>query len=111
MPKEPAEEAPGGFVSGAGRVGHTVRRPPPPDPRFVRRLLHHFEQWAWPGAPRYLGVDERGREILSYLPGTVPWDRPVTGEPVAGQAALVRLAERPRLTGRPGRPARPRTPG
>ena len=26
------------------------------------------------GAPRFLGLDERGREILSFLPGSVPAD-------------------------------------
>lgn len=85
------EPLPGGFVSGVTRVGDTVRRQPPPDPAFVRRLLYHFEQWAWPGAPRYLGVDEHGREILRYLPGLVPWDRAQAGPPT--ERSLVRVAE------------------
>ncbi len=28
----------------------------------------------WPGAPRYLGRDERGREVLSFIDGEVAWD-------------------------------------
>lgn len=85
MSEEPLR---GGFVTPVVRVGDTVRRTPPRDPDFVRRLLYHFEQWAWPGAPRFLGMDEQGREVLSYLPGHVPWERAETGE-----AGLVRLAE------------------
>ena len=54
------------------RVGETVRRPPSPSAGFIRSLLRHVELAGFDGAPRYIGVDERGMEIFSYLPGTVP---------------------------------------
>ena len=60
----------GGSVSTVVRVGDTVRRPP--GRRFVRELLGFFERSGWGGAPRFLGVDEQGREILTFVDGYVP---------------------------------------
>ncbi len=65
----------GGFVGDAVRVGDTVRKSPPPDPAFVHRLLDHFRQHQWPGAPRFLGVDDGSRDVLSFIDGYVPWRR------------------------------------
>src|SRR5258708_11575630 len=63
----------GGFVTEVVRVGDTVRRRPGRNPGFVRRLLESLKRAGWDGAPRFRGVDEQGREILSFLPGHVPW--------------------------------------
>lgn len=52
------------------RVGDTVRRPVGPHTRAVHALLRHFEDVGFEGAPRARGVDERGREILSFVEGT-----------------------------------------
>ena len=65
---------PGGFVNAVVRVGDTVRRPAPARAAFVRELLRLFEAGGWAGAPRHLGVDERGREVLGYLEGHVAWE-------------------------------------
>lgn len=35
-------------------------------------LLQHFETRGFVGAPRWLGNDSAGRDILTYLPGDVP---------------------------------------
>lgn len=51
------------------RVGDTVRRPLRPTSDATRALLDHLERVGFDGAPRYLGVDNRGREVLSYVPG------------------------------------------
>jgi phosphotransferase family enzyme len=59
-----------GGLTNAGRitrVGDTVRRPPSSAATWA--LLEHLERVGFDGAPRFLGVDDRGREILSYLPG------------------------------------------
>ena len=83
----------GGFVSDVVRVGATVRKSPPRDPAFVRRLLRLFESAGWTGAPRFLGVDERGRETLSFVDGVVPWQpgsEPRDDESLAAVARLVR---------------------
>src|SRR4051794_29311814 len=52
------------------RVGNTVRRPQRPTSAAVHALLCHLEDVGFPGAPRFLGVDEQGREVLSYVSGT-----------------------------------------
>jgi hypothetical protein len=65
------EVLPGGTTN-AGlvtRVGDTVRRPLRPTSDATRALLDHLERIGFDGAPRYLGIDDRGREVLSYVPG------------------------------------------
>jgi Ser/Thr protein kinase RdoA (MazF antagonist) len=56
------------------RVGDTVRRPISADRSRVHELLSHLERKQFEGTPRFLGIDERNREILSFLPGEVPLD-------------------------------------
>ncbi|SDD23409.1 Phosphotransferase enzyme family protein [Geodermatophilus telluris] len=62
----------GGFTNHGRvvRVGDTVRRPLRPSSPATHALLEHLERVGFGGAPRFLGVDERGREVLSYVPGT-----------------------------------------
>jgi hypothetical protein len=82
---------PGGFVTTVVRAGNTVRRAPPEDPEFVRALLGLFERRGWAGAPRFLGTDERGREVLSFIDGHVAWE-PVQPPSITSDASLARLA-------------------
>lgn len=51
------------------RVGDTVRRPLRPTTPAVHALLRHLEAVGFDGAPRVLGIDDAGREVLSYVPG------------------------------------------
>jgi Ser/Thr protein kinase RdoA (MazF antagonist) len=70
------EEQPltGGNVSaGVVRVGDTVRRPAGPWTPAVHALLDHLHAAGFRAAPRPLGIDERGREVLSFLPGEAVW--------------------------------------
>jgi hypothetical protein len=67
------ERLPGGFVTAVVRVGDTVRRSPPPGAPFVRALLRWFERHGWDGAPRFLGTDDQGRDVLSFIDGHVAW--------------------------------------
>jgi hypothetical protein len=63
---------PGGFTN-AGlvtRVDGTVRRPWRSTSPSTHRLLEHLERVGFDGAPRVLGRDEQGREVLSYIPGS-----------------------------------------
>lgn len=50
------------------RVGDTVRRPSAG--AAVHALLDHLEQVGFAYSPRLLGVDQHGREVLSYLHGS-----------------------------------------
>jgi len=61
---------PGGNVGGAVRIGDTVRRPTGPWTPAVHSLLEFLTNRV-PHIPRVLGYDDRGREVLSYLPGRV----------------------------------------
>jgi hypothetical protein len=63
----------GNMSSGVVRVGDTVRRPAGPWTPAVHALLAHLHDVGFRGAPRPLGIDERGREILTFVPGPVAW--------------------------------------
>lgn len=51
------------------RVGDTVRRPAEFWTPAVHALLRHLEAVGFTAAPRALGIDDDGREILTYMPG------------------------------------------
>lgn len=81
-------------TEGVVRVGDTVRRPLGPHSPAVHGLLRHLEAAGFDGAPRLLGTDEHGREVLSWVRGETP-ARPlpayaVTEEALAGVAGLLR---------------------
>ncbi len=61
-----------GNVSTVVRIGDTVRRTTGPWTPAVHTLLRYLEEVGFAGAPRVLGIDEQGREVLTYLPGEVP---------------------------------------
>lgn len=70
-PSGTVEEALTGAVGAIARVGTTVRRSVGPWTPAVHTLLGHVERAGFDGAPRALGFDEQGREILSYIEGDV----------------------------------------
>ncbi|CAN5210751.1 hypothetical protein BH09ACT10_BH09ACT10_17190 [soil metagenome] len=71
VPRPPENETPlvGGQVGGAVRVGDTVRRPTGPWTPAVHALLKHLNGVGLDKVPRVLGIDERDREILTFIPG------------------------------------------
>lgn len=84
---EPEIELPRGDVTeGVVRVGGTVRRPHQPQSLAVAGYLDHLERAGFDGSPRYLGRDDLGRDVLTYLDGQVPGDPP---EPWAASDALL----------------------
>jgi len=88
MAKE--RDLPGGFITTASLVDGTVRRAPTTGSPYVRRLLTHFEQNSWEGAPRHLGQDEQGREIFTFIEGHVPWKG--HEKAVVAEESLIQLA-------------------
>ena len=65
------------------RVGATVRRAAGPWTPTIHALLRHVRAAGFEAVPEPLGIDERGREILSLLPGrvaTYPLDEFVLAE-------------------------------
>lgn len=81
----------GGTTNPVVRVGSTVRRHMGTWSTGVHALLLHLEQVGYP-APRVLGVDNVGRETLTYIDGEVT----ATGM-VAGQSAESTLIASARL--------------
>ncbi|TDD23139.1 phosphotransferase [Nonomuraea diastatica] len=73
-PSEPHAEIPlagGDVTEGVVRVGDTVRRPVGSNAPLVHALLRHLEEVGFAGAPRFLGIDAAGREVLTFVPGEV----------------------------------------
>ena len=81
----------GRITKGVVRLGDTVRRPATSKSAFTAELLQLLERQGFDGASRYLGQDDEGRDILSYLDGWVParfqrW----TDDQLAAVGALLR---------------------
>ena len=56
-------------VAALQRVGDTVRRPTHANSDFVARLLTHLEQVGFRATHHYLGIDEQGRAIFTFVSG------------------------------------------
>jgi Ser/Thr protein kinase RdoA (MazF antagonist) len=67
---------------GIVRIGNTVRRPLHRNSEFVHALLRQFDALGFDGAPRLLGIDDQGREILSFIEGEVFVGPEEVGAPV-----------------------------
>lgn len=82
----------GRITPGVVRVGDTVRRPVGAHSPFVHTVLRYLEHVHFSDAPRFLGIDDQGRECLSYIEGFVPGDldAALTDEQLADAALLLR---------------------
>lgn len=74
----PEQRLLGGRTTGAVRVAETIRKPTQPWTVAVHAVLRHLEAAGFESAPRVLGFDERGREVLTFLSGEsvgegLPW--------------------------------------
>ncbi|MEI3891245.1 MULTISPECIES: phosphotransferase [Bacillus] len=63
------EKLTGGNVSNVYRSENTVRRELKPDSAKIHKLLQHLENKGFHHAPKFLGIDEKNREILSFIEG------------------------------------------
>jgi hypothetical protein len=68
---EREEALTGNVTSGVVRIGDTVRRPVGPWTDTVDALLLHLHEVGFEGAPRPLGRDEQGRQVLEFIGGAV----------------------------------------
>ncbi len=84
---------PGGRNDGAVRVGQTVRRRTGEHALGVHALLAHLHTTGFSRAPRVLGIDEQGREVLSFLPGETVGEARPWPEWAHSEAALVAAGE------------------
>lgn len=68
----------GGNVAGVVvRVGDTVRKPATAATPAVFALLGHLNAVGYGGAPRVLGLDDGGRQVLEFVPGRLAHSLPL----------------------------------
>jgi hypothetical protein len=79
-----------GVTPGIVRIGNTVRRPVRPFTKTIDGYLAHLHQAGFEDAPIPLGIDDQGREVLSFVAGDVPKE-PLPAE-CAHQDVLIALA-------------------
>jgi hypothetical protein len=70
------ERSLGGNLNDAVRVGDTVRRRAGPWTPAVHALLRFLEREGF-DAPRVIGMDEKGREVLAFIDGEVHTGHPL----------------------------------
>jgi hypothetical protein len=66
---------PGGNTVGAVLIGDVVHKRASPWTPTVHALLRYLTDAGFDAAPRALGFDDQGREMLTYLPGEMIGDR------------------------------------
>lgn len=75
------------MTDGVVRVGDTVRKPRQHANRLMRDVLVHLERCGFDAAPRWLGIDAEGRDVLSWIDGETLTERgrmhPYIGDPPA----------------------------
>src|SRR5919199_6157365 len=73
------------MTAGVVRVGGTVRRSSQHSTPLLREVLLHLERVGFDRAPRWLGIDEHGRDVLTWIDGDTFTDRsqmhPYIGDP------------------------------
>lgn len=82
----------GGNDSGAIRDGEKVHRAAGPWTASVHGLLNHLEQRGFTAAPRPLGFDAEGRELLTFLEGEAVGDQKPWPAWVHTDDALIQVA-------------------
>ncbi|MEU8236387.1 aminoglycoside phosphotransferase family protein [Actinoplanes sp. NPDC048967] len=65
----------GGNTTGAVLIDGFVHKRASPWTATVHAVLRHLEDAGFAGAPRALGFDDQGREVLTFLPGETIGDR------------------------------------
>jgi Ser/Thr protein kinase RdoA (MazF antagonist) len=71
------QELTGGNTTAVVRIGDTVHRAVGPWAPTIQRLLAHVRGNGLTEVPEPLGLDDQGREVVSFLPGDVPgWPAP-----------------------------------
>lgn len=101
----------GGNIGAAVRVGDTVRRASGPWTPAVQNLLRYLDDAPFDVAPRPLGVDEAGREVVSFIAGNTvgdlhPWPAWAWSEDTLVQAAQLTRRYHDLVRGATARPGR-----
>ena len=54
------------------KIGNHVHRTMNSNAPFIHKLLQHLEKSNFPFSPKFIGIDEQGREVLSFIKGAIP---------------------------------------
>jgi hypothetical protein len=84
---------PGGNTTGAVLIDDVIHKPASPWTPTVHALLRYLEEAGFAGAPRALGFDSSGREMLSYLAGETIGDRMPWPAWVSADSMLVQVGQ------------------
>lgn len=84
----------GDITEGLVRIGNTVRRPHLAQSPAVAAYMAHITSAGFTAVPRWHGRDEKGRDVLDFIEGSVPGTPPepwaVTDQVVTEIAVLLR---------------------
>ena len=58
-----------GETPGVVKIGSTIRRPVTEFSHTIHTLFQYLEEKGFDASPRFLGIDDRGREVLSFIEG------------------------------------------
>ena len=84
------QSLPGGNVADSVvRIGTTVRKPVSKATAAVEALLDHLAAAGFDAAPRSLGRDEQGRQVLEFIPGTMADELPAVTNPELHRLGLL----------------------
>ncbi len=79
----------GGNINTVVRVGETVRRGVSPQSPVIHQYLDHLAAKGIGFVPQFLGIDDKGREILNFVPGETEFPETLW----ADDRALIRACE------------------
>ena len=72
------------------RIGQIVHRTKGANHELAHALLKHLAQHKFAYSPRFLGIDERGREKLTFIEGEVPRDKTLTDAQIIHTIQILR---------------------
>jgi aminoglycoside phosphotransferase len=84
---------PGGNTTGAVLIDNVIHKRASPWTPTVHALLRYLQDAGFDGAPRALGFDDHGREMLSYLPGETIGERDPWPEWASADAMLSQVGQ------------------
>ena len=78
----PPEQLTGGWGkdNAPEKIGDVVHREPSDNSAYVHRVLSFLSKCGYDFAPKYLGLDESGREKVEYIDGYVPHGQEIPQE-------------------------------
>jgi hypothetical protein len=83
----------GGNLTSVYRQNETVLREQKSWSSTIHRILLHLEKVGYTNSPRFIGIDESGKEILSFVQGECKVDYPITNDSNEQLLIIKKVAE------------------